>query len=196
MIAEKPSVGRELARVLGVRAVGGRGVTSLESDRYTITWCIGHLVELEEPAAYNAEWKAWRLDRLPMLPEAFKLRPARHAIAQLRAVSKLLRDRRFTHAINACDAGREGELIFRYVYQHANSRLPIRRLWISSLTDDAIKRGFAALRPGTEYEPLADAARSRSEADWLVGLNATRAITVRGRRHKPFTQSYLSCAAS
>ncbi|MDX2092178.1 MAG: DNA topoisomerase [Kofleriaceae bacterium] len=181
VVAEKPSVAREIARVLGVRGGGGKGVTSLENDRYAITWCIGHLVELEEPAAYNPAWKAWRLDRLPMLPEAFQLRPARHAIAQLRAVSKLLRDRRFTHVINACDAGREGELIFRYVYQHANSRLPMRRLWISSLTDDAIRRGFAALRAGHEYDALADAARSRSEADWLVGMNATRAITAHSR---------------
>ena len=181
VIAEKPSVARELARVLGVRGAGGRGATSIEDARYAITWCIGHLVELEEPAAYDPAWKAWRLDRLPMLPEAFRLRPARHAMAQLRAVSKLLRDRRFTHVINACDAGREGELIFRYVYQHAGSRLPIRRLWFSSLTDDAIRRGLAALRPGHDYDALADAARSRSEADWLVGLNATRAVTARGR---------------
>jgi DNA topoisomerase-3 len=180
VIAEKPSVAREIARVLGVRG-GGGGATSIENDRFAVTWCIGHLVELEEPAAYNAAWKAWRLDRLPMLPEAFKLRPARHAVAQLRAVSKLLRDRRFTQVINACDAGREGELIFRYVYQHANSRLPIRRLWISSLTDDAIRKGFAALRAGHEYDALADAARSRSEADWLVGMNATRAVTAHSR---------------
>jgi DNA topoisomerase-3 len=181
VIAEKPSVAREIARVLGVRGAGGRGATAIEDARWAITWCIGHLVELEEPAAYDAAWKAWRLDRLPMLPAEFRLRPARHAVAQLRAVAKLLRDRRFTHVINACDAGREGELIFRYVYQYAGSRLPIRRLWISSLTDDAIRRGFAALRPGGEYDALGDAARSRSEADWLVGLNATRAITARGR---------------
>ncbi len=179
VIAEKPSVARDLARVLGVRPTSGS--TSFASDRYVITWCIGHLVELEEPAAYNPAWKAWRLDLLPMLPDSFRLRGASHAIAQLRAVEKLLRDKRFAAVINACDAGREGELIFRYVYQHANSRLPIRRLWISSLTDDAIRRGMSQLRPGAELVPLADAARSRSEADWLVGMNATRAITARGR---------------
>jgi DNA topoisomerase-3 len=179
VIAEKPSVARDLSRVLGVRP--SSGATSFESDRYVVTWCIGHLVELEEPAAYNPAWKAWRLDLLPMLPDAFRLRGAPHAIAQLRAVEKLLREKRFTTVINACDAGREGELIFRYVYQHANSRLPIRRLWISSLTDDAIRRGMASLRAGADLVPLADAARSRSEADWLVGLNATRAITARGR---------------
>ncbi len=179
VIAEKPSVARDLARVLGVRATSG--ATSFEGDRYVITWCIGHLVELDEPASYNPAWKAWRLDLLPMLPAEFHLRAAPHAIAQLRAVEKLLRDKRFAAVINACDAGREGELIFRYVYQHANSRLAVRRLWISSLTDDAIRRGMSSLRAGSDLVPLADAARSRSEADWLVGMNATRAITARGR---------------
>src|SRR5690606_28969313 len=120
-------------------------------------------------------------DTLPMLPREFRLRGAKHARAQLRIVRDLLRDRRFRAVVNACDAGREGELIFRYVYQHAGSRLPIQRLWVSSLTDEAIRRGFAALRPGAQLEPLADAARSRSEADWLVGMNATRALTARGR---------------
>ncbi len=181
VIAEKPSVARDLARVLGVRATGGRGVPAFEGEHHVITWCIGHLVELEEPAAYDAAWKPWRLDRLPMIPDQFRLRGSRHALGQLRGVTRLLRERRFSAVVNACDAGREGELIFRYVYQHAASRLPIRRLWISSLTDEAIGRGFAALRPGAAYELLADAARSRSEADWLVGMNATRAITVRGR---------------
>lgn len=178
VIAEKPSVARDLARVLGVRASGKH---SFDGDRFTITWCIGHLVELEEPAAYDPAWKAWRLDRLPMLPEEFRLRGSKHALPQLRAVEQLLRDRAFEAVINACDAGREGELIFRYVYQHARSRLPVRRLWISSLTDEAIRRGFAQLQPGRAYEALADAARSRSEADWLVGMNATRALTARGR---------------
>jgi DNA topoisomerase-3 len=178
VVAEKPSVARDLARVLGVRPGPGE---HFENDRYAITWCIGHLVELDEPASYDARWKPWRLDVLPMLPESFRLRAAKHAKKQLSAVAKLLRDRRFTAVINACDAGREGELIFRYVYQHARSRLPVKRLWVSSLTDDAIRRGWAALRPAGDYDRLADAARSRSEADWLVGMNATRAITVRGR---------------
>src|SRR5688500_13652952 len=171
IVAEKPSVGRDIARVLGVR---GNGRTQIEDARRVITWCVGHLVELDEPAAYDPRWKAWRLDTLPMLPEAFRLRPARHAIAQLRAVAKLLRDRRCTSVVNACDAGREGELIFRYVYQFAGGGPPVRRLWISSLTDDAIRRGFAQLRPGAQLDALGDAARSRSEADWLVGMNATR----------------------
>ncbi len=178
VIAEKPSVARDLARVLGVR---GKSEHAFEGDSYVITWCVGHLVELDEPASYDPAWKPWRLDRLPMLPETFRLRASSHARGQLTAVATLLRDRRFDAVINACDAGREGELIFRYVYQHAKSRLPIRRLWVSSLTDDAIRRGFARLAPGASYDALADAARSRSEADWLVGMNATRALTARGR---------------
>jgi DNA topoisomerase-3 len=178
VIAEKPSVARDLARVLGLR---GSGRAAIESRDRAITWCIGHLVELDEPAAYDPRWKAWRLDTLPMLPERFRLRAVARTADQLRAVRELLRDQRFSEVVNACDAGREGELIFRYVYELAGSRLPIRRLWISSLTDDAIRQGFATLRPGADYDALADAARCRSEADWLVGLNATRAVTVRHR---------------
>jgi len=131
VIAEKPSVARDLARVLGVR---GAGKHAIEGSARVITWCIGHLVELEEPAAYQPEWKAWRLDTLPMLPATFKLRPVAGTRDQLKAVRDLLRDRRFDEVVNACDAGREGELIFRYVYELAGSRLPIKRLWISSLT--------------------------------------------------------------
>jgi DNA topoisomerase III len=178
VIAEKPSVARDLARVLGLR---GGGKHAIDGSGRVITWCIGHLVELEEPAAYDPAWKAWRLDTLPMLPAAFKLRPVPSTRDQLRVVRELLRDRRFTEVVNACDAGREGELIFRYVYELAGSHLPIKRLWISSLTDEAIRAGFARLRPGVELDALAGAARCRSEADWLVGMNATRAVTVSSR---------------
>ena len=186
VIAEKPSVARDLARVLGVR---GSGRHAIEGAQRVLTWCIGHLVELEEPAAYDDRWKAWRLDTLPMLPESFKLRPVAGTRDQLRAVRELLRDRRFTEVVNACDAGREGELIFRYVYELAGSRLPIRRLWISSLTDEAIRAGFAGLRAGADFEALAAAARCRSEADWLVGMNATRAVTVSSRNAAPRTSA-------
>lgn len=178
VIAEKPSVARDLARVLGVPA---RGKTYFESSDRVITWCIGHLVELVEPASYDAKWKSWRLDVLPMVPERFELQPNKGTPEQFRAVTALLRDKRFREVVNACDAGREGELIFRYVYDIARSRIPVRRLWISSLTDQAIRDGFAKLRPGAQFEPLADAARCRSEADWLVGMNATRAVTLRFR---------------
>jgi DNA topoisomerase-3 len=179
IVAEKPSVARDLARVLGVRPAG-RG--AFEGPQSVISWCVGHLVELEEPAAYDPRWKAWRLDTLPMLPAHFKLRPVASGRDQLKTLRALLRDSRFDEVVNACDAGREGELIFRYVYQLAGCRLPVRRLWISSLTDEAVRRGFQSLRPGSEYDALADAARCRSEADWLVGLNATRAVTVRHRQ--------------
>jgi len=178
VIAEKPSVARDLARVLGVRPTGKN---CFEAKDRVITWCVGHLVELDEPASYDGRWKAWRLDTLPMIPSQFKLRPVPSTREQLREVCRLLGDKRFSEVVNACDAGREGELIFRYVYQLAGSRLPIRRLWISSLTDEAIRQGFSTLKPGVEMEKLADAARCRSEADWLVGLNATRAVTVRQR---------------
>jgi DNA topoisomerase-3 len=182
IIAEKPSVARDLARVLGVR---GSGKHAIEGAGRVLTWCIGHLVELEEPAAYDARWKPWRLDTLPMLPAAFKLRPVDGTKDQLRAVRELLRDKRFKEVVNACDAGREGELIFRYVYELAGSTLPIRRLWISSLTDEAVRAGFAGLKAGTDYDALAAAARCRSEADWLVGMNATRAVTVSARFAAP-----------
>ena len=179
VIAEKPSVARDLARVLEVRP---SGKSCFEGKDKVVTWCIGHLVELDEPASYDGRWKAWRMDTLPMVPAEFKLRAVPSTRDQLHAVCDLLRDKRFSEVINACDAGREGELIFRYVYQLADSRIPIKRLWISSLTDEAIRHGFAALRAGRDMEALADAARCRSEADWLVGLNATRAVTIRHRR--------------
>jgi DNA topoisomerase-3 len=180
VVAEKPSVARDIARALGLRPSGSNAI--IGPDRI-ITWCIGHLVELEEPVAYDARWKSWRMDTLPMVPDAFKLRAVPGTRAQLQVVREFLRDRRFSDVVNACDAGREGELIFRYVYEWAGSRLRVQRLWISSLTDEAIRQGFAALRPAEAYDALADAARCRSEADWLVGLNATRAVTLRFREN-------------
>ncbi len=178
IITEKPSVARDLARALGVRG-GGQGC--IEGDGRVITWCLGHLVELEEPDAYDPGWKPWRMATLPMLPEAFKLRPVRSSASQWKVVRTLLRDPRFAEVVNACDAGREGELIFRLCHELAGGRAPVRRLWISSLTEAAIRDGFARLEPSAKYDALGDAARCRSEADWLVGINATRAVTVRGR---------------
>ncbi len=174
VVAEKPSVGRDLARALGARESGDG---SIRGNGWVVTWCIGHLVELEEPTAYDAKWKRWSFETLPMVPETFQLKPASRTTKQWRVVRELLRGD-FECVVNACDAGREGELIFRYVYQRARSRLPIQRLWISSLTPEAIRQGFARLRPGRDFEGLAAAARARSEADWIVGLNATRAMTL------------------
>lgn len=175
VLCEKPSVARDLARALGVPA---RGNGPYESDSLVITWCIGHLIELAEPASYQAAWRRWSAATLPMLPDEFQLQPISKTAAQWRRVRDLLRRRDFAAVINACDAGREGELIFRFCYQLAGSTLPVERLWISSLTDAAIQRGMAGLRPGRAFDALAAAARCRAEADWLVGLNATRAVTL------------------
>ncbi len=175
LLCEKPSVARDLARALGVQA---HGAGPYESDAWVITWCIGHLIELAEPASYQPAWRRWSAASLPMLPAEFQLQAISKTAAQWRKVRELLRRRDFAAVINACDAGREGELIFRFCYQLAGSTLPIERLWISSLTETAIQRGMASLRPGRAYEALAAAARCRAEADWLVGLNATRAVTL------------------
>jgi len=157
VVAEKPSVARDIARVLGVRATGR---ASLEGAGRVITWCVGHLVELDEPAAYDPRWKPWRLDTLPMIPARFRLRPVTSSRDQLRVVSELLGDGRFTEVVNGCDAGREGELIFRYVYELAGCRLPVRRLWISSMTDEAIRAASRrcvrhAVRPAGGTPPAA-----------------------------------------
>ncbi len=179
VVAEKPSVARDLAKVLGVR---GRGDGCLVGDALVITWCVGHLVELAEPSHYDERWKRWSLDTLPMLPQSFALKARKDGAAdQWKAVRDLLRDKRFDAVVNACDAGREGELIFRYAYELAGCKHPVQRLWLSSLTDEAIERGWKGLRDGRLLDPLADAARCRSEADWLVGLNATRALTCLSR---------------
>ncbi len=179
VVAEKPSVARDLARVLGVKQ---RKDGFLEGNGWVITWCIGHLAELCEPHEYSPSWKRWNLGTLPMIPEEFQLRPNKRTRKQFNIVKRLLKRRDVTSVVNACDAGREGELIFRYVYQLAGATKPIERLWISSMTDEAITQGFNSLRPGHEYDRLWHAARGRSEADWLVGLNATRAMTLRVRQ--------------
>ena len=179
IVAEKPSVARDIARVLGVN---GRGQGYLGRGDVRVTWCVGHLVELAEPAAYNPEWRSWRLESLPMLPEAFQLQPRKSSTDQWRIVKALMGEQQVAEVVNACDAGREGELIFAYAYELAGCRAPVRRLWISSMTDGAIRQGFDRLRDGAEMTNLAAAARCRSEADWLVGLNATRAMTTRHRQ--------------
>ena len=179
IVAEKPSVGRDIARTLGVRG-GPRG--SIGTGATRVTWCLGHLAELAEPGAYDSEWRSWRLDSLPMLPDSFKLQPRKDSGAdQWRVVRDLLRDKQLGEVVNACDAGREGELIFANVYRLAGCRAPVQRLWISSMTEAAIRQGFSQLRPGAGMADLEDAARCRSEADWLVGLNATRAMTLKMR---------------
>ncbi|MDE3069117.1 MAG: DNA topoisomerase 3, partial [Acidobacteriota bacterium] len=180
VIAEKPSVGRDLARVLPGPFAKHEGF--LEGPEHVITWAVGHLVQLAEPDEYDAKFKSWRMADLPIVPDRFKLvvRDERSR-KQFSVVSKQLHRDDIDEAINACDAGREGELIFAYLYEQAKATKPVRRLWLSSMTQTAIRDAFARLRPAAELEPLEQAARSRSEADWIVGMNATRAATIRLR---------------
>src|SRR5438067_8627193 len=222
VIAEKPSVGRDLSSALDgvfqrrtledVAPKRTRKKTAeetvdeattkparvrardeahfLESDDYVITWAVGHLVQLADPEEYDEKWKRWRMADLPIVPpNGFKLVPRdAKSKKQLKLIETLLKREDIDRIINACDAGREGELIFAYLYESVfgvsptdGGPKPVDRLWISSMTKQAIREGFARLRPGEQLRDLEAAARSRSEADWLVGMNATRAATIRGR---------------
>ncbi len=221
VIAEKPSVGRDLAGALdgpfqrrkleditpsrkrkqtneevveaakSPRSRARDEAVFLESDDYVITWAVGHLVQLAEPEEYDEKWKKWRMADLPIVPpDGFKLAPRdAKSKKQLKLVETLLKREDVDRVINACDAGREGELIFAYLYESVfgtsatseEAPKPVNRLWISSMTKQAIREGFEKLRPGQQMRDLESAARSRSEADWLVGMNATRAATIRGR---------------
>jgi DNA topoisomerase-3 len=178
VIAEKPSVGRDLARVLPGPFAKQEGL--LEAEDHVITWAVGHLVQLAEPDEYDAKYKRWRMPDLPIVPSKFKLvvRDERSR-KQMSVVTKQLAREDVEQVINACDAGREGELIFAYLYEKAKAKKPVRRLWLNSMTNAAMKEAFAQLRPAEEMELLEQAARSRSEADWIVGMNATRAATIR-----------------
>src|SRR5829696_1234275 len=180
VIAEKPSVGRDLARVLPGPFQRGEG--QLEGPRHIITWAVGHLVQLAEPDEYDDKFKRWRMADLPIVPDRFKLvvRDERSK-KQMNVVKRQLGRDDVETVVNACDAGREGELIFAYLYEKAGSKLPVQRLWLSSMTKAAIEEAFGQLRDGSELKTLEDAARSRSEADWIVGMNATRAATIRLR---------------
>src|SRR6476619_6886037 len=226
VIAEKPSVGRDLAAALDgpfqrrklddikpkrvkkkaedtaeeavekatskpkARTTRDEAVF-LESDDYVITWAVGHLVQLAEPEEYDEKWKKWKMADLPIVPpNGFKLVPRdAKSKKQLQLVETLLKREDVDRVVNACDAGREGELIFAYLYESVfgtaptspDAPKPVDRLWISSMTKQAIREGFDQLRPGDQLQPLESAARARSEADWLVGMNATRAATIRGR---------------
>ncbi|CAN5542056.1 type IA DNA topoisomerase [soil metagenome] len=182
VVAEKPSVARDLAAALPGSFKQSKDKTSLEGDDYAVTWAVGHLVGLAEPDAYDPKLKKWRFADLPIVPEKFKLVPNDdRAKKQLSAIHRLMGREDVEEVINACDAGREGELIFAYVYETAKRKKPVRRLWLSSMTRKAIESAFASLRPGEEMESLEAAARSRSEADWVVGMNATRAASIRLR---------------
>ncbi|RCK81491.1 MAG: DNA topoisomerase III [Candidatus Ozemobacter sibiricus] len=174
IFSEKPSVGRDIAEVLGATR---KRQGYLEGNGFIVTWGIGHLVTLGQPEEQDPSWKKWDLDRLPMLPRDWKLSVLPDTRDQFEVVRELMARPEVTEVVNAADAGREGELIFRLVYRKAGCTKPVKRLWISSMTDEAIREGFATLRPGAEFDPLARAAECRQRADWLVGLNLTRAYT-------------------
>src|SRR5947208_16304312 len=180
VIAEKPSVGRDLARVLPGPFV--KSVGYLEGPEHVITWAVGHLVQLAEPDEYKPEWKKWRMADLPIVPEHFKLvvRDERSK-KQMNVIKGQVACDDVDKVVNACDAGREGELIFAYVYEAAGATKPVQRLWLQSMTRGAIQEAFGRLIPAEEKHSLEQAARSRSEADWIVGMNATRAATIRLR---------------
>jgi DNA topoisomerase-3 len=180
VIAEKPSVGTDLARVLKGPFKKGEGV--LEGPEHVITWAVGHLVQLAEPDEYDAKFKRWRMEDLPIVPDRFKLvvRDERSR-KQMSVVTKQIGRDDVEGIVNACDAGREGELIFAYLYEKAKGKKPVQRLWLNSMTSAAMKSAFTALRPSEDFALLEQAARSRSEADWIVGMNATRAATIRLR---------------
>ena len=180
LIAEKPSVGQDLARVLKGPFQKKEGY--LEGPDDVITWAVGHLVQLAEPDEYDAKYKRWRMEDLPIVPERFKLvvRDERSR-KQMSVVTAQLKREDVEEVVNACDAGREGELIFAYLYEKAKGDKPVKRLWLSSMTNAAMKEALATLRPPEELVSLEQAARSRSEADWIVGMNATRAATIRLR---------------
>jgi DNA topoisomerase III len=174
IIAEKPSVANDIAKTLG-------GFTKhdeyFESDEYVLSSAVGHLVEIAVPEEYDVKRGKWTFTHLPMIPPHFALNPIAKTEARLKVLNKLLKRKDVTSLINACDAGREGELIFRLIVQYAKAKQPIKRLWLQSMTPGAIRDGFAHLREDREMLPLADAARCRSEADWLIGINGTRAMT-------------------
>ncbi|MGP1909457.1 DNA topoisomerase III [Metabacillus sp. JX24] len=176
VLAEKPSVGRDLARVL---QCGKKGNGYFEGSNYIVTWALGHLVTHADPEAYSDSYKTWKMEDLPMLPNELKLVVIKKTSKQFHAVKAVLNRKDVTEIVIATDAGREGELVARWIIEKAHVHKPIKRLWISSVTDKAIKEGFKKLKNGKDYEPLFHSAEARAEADWIVGMNATRALTTK-----------------
>ena len=176
VLAEKPSVARDIARVLGAR---DKGENCLIGKDYVVTWALGHLVTLKEPQELDERYTRWKKEDLPILPARMETKVIKKTRSQFLAVKKLMNDKETGDIICATDSGREGELIFRYIYEQAGCRKPVRRLWISSMTDEAIRAGFDSLRPSSDYDALYASARCRADADWLIGMNATRAYTIR-----------------
>jgi len=175
IITEKPSVAGDIAKALGGFK---KGKDYYENEKHFISWAVGHLFALAVPASMKEQDK-WDMKKLPIMPAEFELAPAEKMGSRVNVLRKLIKDKNVSEIINACDAGREGELIFRYIVQYSGTKKPIKRLWLQSMTAEAIREGFARLRSDAEMQPLASAARSRNEADWLVGINSTRAFTLR-----------------
>src|ERR1043166_6495864 len=175
IITEKPSVAADIAKALGGFK---KGKDYYENEKYLISWAVGHLFELAVPASMKEQDK-WDMKKLPIMPVEFELEPAEKMSGRVNVLRKLIKAKDVSEIINACDAGREGELIFRYITQYARTKKSIKRLWLQSMTTEAIREGFARLRSDVDMQPLASAAQSRNEADWLVGINATRAFTLR-----------------
>ncbi len=171
VIAEKPSVAQSLAAVIGATT---RKDGYLEGGGWRVSWCVGHLAGLADADAYNPDYAKWRYDDLPILPDHWQMVVGKDKKKQFDVLKQLMNAPDVTEVVNACDAGREGELIFRNVYELAGCQKPMKRLWISSMEDSAIREGFTNLRPGADYDDLRDAALCRAKADWLVGINATR----------------------
>ena len=171
VIAEKPSVAQTIAAALGIK---GKQDGYIEGGGYLISWCVGHLVQLAEAAAYGEQYKKWSFDSLPILPEEWQYAVDPDKGKQFKTLKELMHRADVSEVVNACDAGREGELIFRFVYEMAGCKKPMRRLWISSMEDSAIKEGFSRLKNGEEYDALFASALCRAKADWLIGINATR----------------------
>lgn len=176
VIAQKPSVARDIARVIGATE---RGEGCLSGNGYVVSWAIGHLIGIQNPEEIDEKYKKWRKDTLPILPEKLPLKVLPKTGSQFRLLKKLMNSSQTESIVCATDSGREGELIFRYIYEMAGCKKSILRLWISSLTDESIKKGFSELKPSVQYDNLYASARCRSQADWLIGMNASRAFTLR-----------------
>ena len=175
VIAEKPSVAQTIAAALGVKQ---KKDGYMEGDGCLVSWCVGHLVGLAEAAAYGEQYRKWSYDSLPIVPQKWQYTVAADKGKQFKTLKELMNRSDVSEVVNACDAGREGELIFRFVYEVAGCKKPMRRLWISSMEESAIREGFSNLKNGSEYDPLYASALCRAKADWLIGINATRLFSV------------------
>ncbi|MCL2164194.1 MAG: DNA topoisomerase, partial [Oscillospiraceae bacterium] len=176
VIAEKPSVGRDIAKVLDCR---NKGTGFFEGSQFVVTWALGHLVTLAEPEDYDPKYKTWDINHLPIMPDELQLVVIPQTSKQYKTVKDILLRKDVSSVVIATDAGREGELVARWIIEKANCKKPIRRLWISSVTDKAIRDGFQNLKDGKLYLDLCDSSKARAEADWLVGINATRCLTTK-----------------